>query len=90
LAPGTGGFFLRKGRTGETDTALGVVLGPTPFDLQDEEVPREGVRVRRVAELARAVDGTTLRWVARRVGVGRGEGSSGLAYDSAVALKPRP
>jgi len=90
LAPGTGGFFLRKGRTGETDTALGVVLGPTPFDLQDEEVPREGVRVRRVAELARAVDGTTLRWVARRVGVGRGEGSSGLAYDSAVALKPGP
>jgi len=88
LAAGNGGFFLRKGSTGDTDAALGLLLEPRPFDLKDEEVPREGVRVRRVAELARAVDGTTLRWIARRVGVGRGEGSSGLAYDSALRTKP--
>jgi hypothetical protein len=81
---GAGGFFLRKGSTGAADAALGQLLSARPFDLKDEEVPREGVRVRRVVELARAVDGATLRWVARRVSIGRGEGSSGLAYDSAI------
>jgi hypothetical protein len=85
-----GGFFLRKGSTGETDAALGHLLAARPFDLKDEEVPREGVRVRRVVELARAVDGATLRWVARRVSIGRGEGSSGLAYDSAIRSTPPP
>jgi hypothetical protein len=85
---GAGGFFLRKGSTGANDAALGHLLAARPFDLKDEEVPREGVRVRRVAELARAVDGATLRWVARRVSVGRGEGSSGLAYDSAIRSTP--
>jgi hypothetical protein len=88
IAGGNGGFFLRKGSIGDADAALGILLEPRPFDLKDEEVPREGVRVRRVAELARAIDGTTLRWIARRVGVGRGQGSSALAYDSAVRNKP--
>jgi hypothetical protein len=88
IAGGNGGFFLRKGSTGDTDAALGILLEPRPFDIKDEEVPREGVRVRRVAQLARATDGTTLRWIARRVSVGRGEGSSGLAYDSAIRTKP--
>jgi hypothetical protein len=66
------------------DDSMGVVLDPTPFTLQEEEVPREGVRVRRVPSLARALDGRYLRWIARRVSVGRGEGSSALAYDSAI------
>ncbi len=83
-ALGTGGFFLRKGRMGTSDAALGHLLAGKPYDLMDEEIPREGVSARRIAELARAVDGTTLRWVARRVSVGRGEGSSGLAFDSAI------
>jgi hypothetical protein len=56
--------------------------------LFDAEVPREGVHVTRVPVVARRVDGSYVRWVARRVGVGRGEGSSGLAFDSAVARKP--
>ncbi len=90
FAAGTGGFFLRKGSLSEADAALGHLLAPRPFDLKDEEVPREGVRARRVAELARAVDGATLRWVARRVSVGRGEGSSGLAYDSAFRSEGPP
>lgn len=52
--------------------------------LFDAEVPREGVRVQRVPMLARRPDGTYVSWVARRVSVGRGEGRSGLAFDSAV------
>ncbi|KUI27670.1 hypothetical protein AU196_21095 [Mycobacterium sp. IS-1742] len=52
--------------------------------LFDAEVPREGVRVQRVPVLARRPDGTYVSWIARRVSVGRGEGRSGLAFDSAV------
>jgi hypothetical protein len=45
-----------------------------------------GVRVRRIPVLARAADGRYLRWIGRRASTGRGEGSGGLAFDS--ALKP--
>ena len=81
---GNGGFILRKGTMGDTDDSLGQLLDPTPLSLKEEEIPREGVRVRRIPALARAADGSYLRWVARRVSVGRGEGSSGLAFDGAT------
>ena len=38
--------------------------------------------------LSRGIDGSYLRWITRRVTVGRGEGASGLAFDSTVARKP--
>jgi hypothetical protein len=57
----------------------------TPADgnlvLPEEEVPREGARVSRAYRLARWVDGSSVLWLARRKGVGKGEGSSGLRYD---------
>jgi hypothetical protein len=81
---GRGGFVLRKGTMSDTDASMGVLLDPTPYTLQEEEVPREGVRVRRVPSLARASDGRYVRWIARRVSVGRGEGASALAYDAAI------
>ena len=56
--------------------------------LVDAEVPREGVRVRRVHVLARRVDGGYERWIARRVGVGKAEGASGLAFDVARPRRP--
>ena len=68
----------------DRDEAQGALFAPTPFFLQEEEVPREGVRVTRVPHVARTADGKRVRWVARRVSVGRGEGSSGLAFDSAT------
>jgi hypothetical protein len=55
--------------------------------LSEEEVPREGVRVTRAYQLARWVDGSTFLWLARRKGIGRGEGSSGLRYDT---MEDRP
>ena len=73
----------------ERDETRGPLLDPTPFNLQEEEVAREGVRVRRVASLARAEDGRYLRWIARRVSVGRGERSSSLAFDGAEVVRPR-
>ena len=81
---GDGGFVLRKGTMTDHDETQGVLLQPTPFTLQEEEVPREGVKLRRVPSLARGFDGRTLRWVAREVGAAHGEGASRLAFDSAV------
>ena len=78
---GRGGFILRKGTMTNEDESHGRLLGAKPFDLHEEEIPREGVRVRRVPALIRGADGRSVRWVARRVSVGRGEGSSGLAFD---------
>ncbi len=41
-----------------------------------------GIRLVRQWQHARWVDGTTFLWLARRKSVGRGEGSSGLAFDT--------
>jgi hypothetical protein len=70
-------------------TAQGVLLEPdvSPWYFHEEEVPREGLRVRRVPSIARWLDGTPYAWLSRRVGVGRGEGSSGLQFD--IAVPPR-
>jgi hypothetical protein len=84
---GRGGFMLRKGTMTAEDESRGQLLKPTPFNLHEEEIPREGVMVQRVPALIRTADGRYLRWIARRVRVGRGEGSSGLAFDSA---RPQP
>ena len=63
---------------------------PDLAKLKDAEVPREGVLVRRQFSMTRRADGSYLRWTTRRVGVGRGEGASRLAFDSAIPRKPRP
>jgi len=49
--------------------------------LFEEEVPREGVQLDRIYRYARWQDGRTAMWTARRRRAGRGEGSSGLAFD---------
>lgn len=68
---------------------LGVLLHPgEPMMIRDEEIGREGVRVRRVPTLARRVDGSYARWLTRRVTVGRGEGSSSLAFDLTISRSP--
>jgi len=88
VSNGYGTFVLRKGaivRDGHPVLARGVVLdGDRALLLQDEEVPREGLRLRRIPSVARRADGTRVLWTARRTDVGRGGGSSGLAFDSAV------
>jgi hypothetical protein len=78
---GSGGFFMRKGSFDGTDGARGRVLAPVPFDLFDEEVPREGVRLTRVPSALRDEQGRLNRWIARRVFSAWGEGRSRLAYD---------
>lgn len=65
--------------------AKGRILRPRPgqrFDLYEEEVPREGVRVTCNYQYTRWLDGATHVWVGRRKEIGRGEGSSELRFDT--------
>jgi hypothetical protein len=55
-----------------------------PLLIHEEEVPREGARVRRTYQSARWLDGRLVVWAGHRKNVGRGEGSSGLAFDAIV------
>jgi uncharacterized protein (DUF305 family) len=58
--------------------------------MYDEEVPREGIHVTRHYQLARWIDGSTWMWLAHRKAVGRGEGSSGLRFDSVDTQEKPP
>jgi hypothetical protein len=49
--------------------------------VEDEEVSRGGLVVERTWQFARWTGGQPLLWLGRRVKAGRGEGSSGLAWD---------
>jgi hypothetical protein len=83
-----GGSLLTHDGSARPVTAQGVLLEPdvSPWCFHEEEVPRGGLRISRVPVVARCVDGTTWAWVGRRVGRGRGEGSSGLRFD--IAMPP--
>jgi hypothetical protein len=70
---------------------LGVLLNRADTKvLKDAEIPREGVTVRRQPSVTRLADGSYVRWTTRRTSVGRGGGSSGLAFDGARSRKPHP
>jgi len=74
--------------TGAAPQPWGVVLNeqiPASVGLPQEEVSRSGVQVIRRWRYARWCDGRTLAWVGRTVEPGRGEGTSGLAFDVARA-----
>jgi hypothetical protein len=53
-------------------------------------VPREGARLRREFVSARGANGSSAVWSRRRANIGRGEGSSGLAFDRATPVPPSP
>lgn len=92
--PTQGDIALERGAM-LTDTSsptpirpAGRVLNPSSvtsggYRIREEEIPREGLRVTREVHRARGTDGSTYVWIARRKGIGRGEGSSGLRFDVA-------
>ena len=59
-----------------------------PYKIREEEIPRTGVSVTRSVQRARWVDGSTHLWILRSKSVGRGEGSSGLQFDSTIQGRP--
>lgn len=52
-----------------------------PYFIHEEEVPRAGVRVVQSYQRTRWHDGSVVTWLGIRKQTGRGEGSSGLAFD---------
>jgi hypothetical protein len=86
--------LLRRGRV-ERFAGDGTALPPPKAEgrfldgdnprvvFPDEEVPRAGRRLQRVANHARWTGGRIVTWHSRRVRAGRGEGSSGLQFDVA-------
>ena len=51
--------------------------------IDEEAVPRAGLRIQLTKQRARWIDGTTHVWLGRKVLTGRGEGASGLRFDTA-------
>jgi hypothetical protein len=54
-----------------------------PLRLAEEEIPRDGALVTRSFQSARWFGGRSFLWLGRAKRAGRGEGSSGLTYDTA-------
>jgi hypothetical protein len=66
--------------------ALSKILKPEGLDdyvIQEEEIPRAGLKVERVVFRSRWSDGSTHLWVQRRRAIGAGESQSGLQFDQA-------
>jgi hypothetical protein len=57
-----------------------------PLLIHDEEVPREGLTLRRSFQLARWADGSSHLWTTRLKQPIAREGSSGLGFDLAVPI----
>lgn len=80
--PGPGGSVIQL-------TPRAEILQPgQPYYLTDRVVTPVGVEVRRYLRRTRWTDGSTLVWMARRSGPGRGPGSSGLRFDFLRAASP--
>lgn len=82
-----GSVLLRRGVVPHPDAPpsqpRGRILATgAQLTLFNEEAPRSGTNVTRGWQYARWVDGSTHVWVGRRKEPGRGEGSSGLRFDS--------
>ena len=78
------GKVLQIDKTWQFVEAQGRILNPdvNRLGIFEEEIPREGIRVTRSYQATRWHDGSTHLWVGRRKRVGRGEGSSGLRFDT--------
>jgi hypothetical protein len=63
---------------------------PTPqsYLLHEEEVGRAGTTVAQSFQRTRAVGGRAVVWVGATRGIGRGAGSSGLAFDRLIDVPP--
>ena len=54
---------------------------PEPFYIHEEEIPRSGVRVTQTFQRTRWINGEVFVWLGMKKKTGKGEGSSGLAFD---------
>ncbi len=61
---------------------------PHQYLIHEEEVPRAGAAVSQCYQRTRLPDGSVVTWYGARKSTGRGEGSSGLAFDQLVDAPP--
>jgi hypothetical protein len=85
------GIWLRRARVldthGRPARPRGILLGGAdPLLVHDEEVPREGVNVRRAFQWARWTDGSSHLWTTRQKQPVSREGASGLRFDVATPI----
>ena len=68
--------------------ALGVMLKEktAPYYVNEEEIPRSGVIVKRSFQRTRWLNGKTYLWIGRRKEAGKGEGWSNLEFDQIVDI----
>lgn len=59
-----------------------------PYYVHEEEVPRAGAQVTEAFQRTRWTCGEVFVWLGNQKKTGRGEGSSGLAFDQIVNVKP--
>lgn len=92
------GLRLQRGKVLRTDgppafiAAHGAILNPDGpgndgLKIHEEEIPREGISITRHYQLTRWENGSTHLWIGRKKRVGRGEGSSGLRFDTLTPAK---
>lgn len=62
---------------------------PQPYYLHEEEVPRAGIQVTQAYQRTRWNNGQVFCWLGVKKQTGRGEGSSGLAFDRVKPTKER-
>jgi hypothetical protein len=58
-----------------------------PYYVNEEEVPRAGIRISQSYQRTRWYNGRVINWLGVRKQTGRGEGSSGLAFDRGLPVK---
>jgi hypothetical protein len=61
---------------------------PQPYLVHEEEISRAGTRLTQAYQRTRAPDGRVYTWLRVRRQTGRGEGSSGLAFDQIPPVPP--
>jgi len=59
----------------------------SPYDIFEEEIPKAGVQVMATFQRSRWYNGKTFTWYGRKKHTGRGQGSSGLRFDTTSEIK---
>ncbi|MGD2092025.1 MAG: hypothetical protein PVH61_37995 [Candidatus Aminicenantes bacterium] len=58
-----------------------------PYFIHEEEIPKAGIKIQKSFQRTRWYDGKVYNWLGIRKQVGRGAGSSGLAFDQIIPVK---
>lgn len=82
LTESPAGRFLVEAQLVNGPPIQPTALMPAGFQVRDEEIPDEGLTVRRRFELGRTPDGVLRLWVSRETTPGARMPASGLRFDS--------